>query len=187
MTHSFLSEINSTITLPMEAIPVLEENHTLKSYAKGDPFLKAGQKNTILGFLEKGLLRSYFIDDKGNEVTTAFIEEGTFFTDVMSFPTQGISERTLEAVVASEVVVFSQQQLQVLRTSIAVWEQFERLYYQKVLQEKVAFQRKLTQSNVNKAYRLFVAQYKQAAKYAPRKQIASFLGISRYTLSRIKL
>ncbi len=185
--ENLYSEIENTIILPKEAYLLIEENCSINTYSKGEPFLKAGSRNTILGFLQKGLFRSYYIDIEGKEITTAFIEEGTFFTDLNSFSNKSISKRTIEAIENSQVFFFTEKQQEILREKIESWKEFEKLYYGKILKRKVNFQRELTQSNVTEGYRLFSEEYKQAVKYAPRKQIASFLGISPYTLSRIKL
>ena len=56
-----------------------------------------------------------------------------------------------------------------------------------VLGWKVNFQRKLTSGSKKEAYQLFIDTYNQSAKYAPRQYIASFLGMTPFTLSRIKL
>ncbi|MEM1217901.1 MAG: Crp/Fnr family transcriptional regulator, partial [Bacteroidota bacterium] len=60
-------------------------------------------------------------------------------------------------------------------------------YYEQVLFNKVQFQQQLRQSNAKKAYQLFTEHYPYAAQHAPKHCIASFLGLSPYTLSRVRL
>ncbi len=103
MFEKMFSEIESTTTFPEEAYLTIKDNCIVKNIAKSDTFLKAGDKNTILGFLQTGLFRSYFADEGGNLITTSFIEEGNFFTDLNSFPDKSKSERTLEALSDSKV------------------------------------------------------------------------------------
>ncbi|WP_093667702.1 hypothetical protein [Tenacibaculum sp. MAR_2009_124] len=67
------------------------------------------------------------------------------------------------------------------------WGLFETKYFEKILKDKINFQRELTQSSKKEALQLFMEEYPQSAKFAPRQNIASFLGMTPYTLSRIKL
>ena len=85
-----------------------------------------------------------------------------------------------------ELLVFDWASLDRLRMLIPNWNQFEQTYLSKVMLDKIHFQRDMANSSAAEAYAHFLKQYPQAAKFAPRNQIASFLGISHYTLSRIK-
>jgi hypothetical protein len=67
------------------------------------------------------------------------------------------------------------------------WQTFEFKYFEKILKDKVNFQRELTIRTKKEALELLINDYPQTAKYAPRQYIASFLGMTPYTLSRIKL
>ncbi|APD07664.1 non-specific serine/threonine protein kinase [Flavobacteriaceae bacterium UJ101] len=166
----------------------LLEKWIARELKQQDNFIEIGQRNNLVGFLKTGLLRSYYYDDNGNEQTTAFIEQGSFFSELKSYQTQEPSERTIEALEPSEIFVLTTNDIKDLRKTIPNWELFEIKYFEKILREKVNFQRELlTKSSKKEALELFIKEYPQSAKYAPRQYIASFLGMSPYTLSRIKL
>jgi len=157
-----------------------------KSLPKGGYLLRWGQQNTMIAFVVSGLLRAYYEDEAGQELTTGFLEAGLFCTDLTSFQNRGASERNIEALMPCELLVFDWTSLDRLRMLIPGCNQFEQNYLSKVLLDKIHFQRDMVNSSASEAYQRFLKQYPQAAKFAPRNQIASFLGISHYTLSRIR-
>lgn len=153
---------------------------------KGSLFLKAGITNRNLGFLVSGLMRSFHVDEKGNEHTTGFMQEGKFCTDLNSFRTGGLSERNIEVLVDADLLVLSVGSLQIFRKEVKDWMHLESEYLSQVLMDKIQFQQKIKSLDARKSYDLFLETYKQAALFAPQQQIASFLGISPFTLSRIR-
>ena len=92
------SEIKSIVELSECEISLIKEILYLRSFTKKEVFLKKGQKNDFIGYLKTGLFRSYYIDQNGNEITTAFIEEDSFFTDLNSFFDNNKSEITINVV-----------------------------------------------------------------------------------------
>jgi CRP-like cAMP-binding protein len=187
MNSKIFDIINEYTSITEDDYTHIKKKLNLTPFNRNQNFIEIGQKNKISGFLKKGLLRSYYYDDNGNEITTAFIEENSFFSELISYQTGGISERTIEALEPSIIYIFTEKDINYIRKSIENWEIFERKYYELILKEKVNFQRKLLNCNKKEAYQLFIDTYKQAAKYAPKQYIASFLGMTPFTLSRIKL
>ena len=187
MSRKIFDIINNFTSITEDEFSHIEQKLKLTLFNRNENFIEIGQKNKVLGFLEKGLLRSYYYDDNGNEITTAFIEENAFFTELNSYQTDNPSERAIEALEPSNIYIFTEEDIVEFRKSINNWHIFERQYYELILKEKVNFQRKLTRSTKKEAYQLFIDSYSQSAKYAPRQYIASFLGMTPFTLSRIKL
>ncbi len=187
MKNKLQSIISHFVPLMLDDIDLLVNTWTVKELKRNENFINSGQKNNLVGFLNKGLLRSYYHDDKGNELTTAFIEQNSFFSELKSYQTKKTSERTIEALEPSEIFVLNTTNILELRKRISNWELFEIKYFEKILRDKISFQRELTQSSKKEALELFMKEYPQSAKFAPRQYIASFLGMTPYTLSRIKL
>ena len=179
--------ISEFVSITFEDIDRLLEKVKVKKLGRQDDFITIGQKNDSVGFLRSGLLRSYFYDEKGNEQTTAFIEPSSFFSELKSYQTSNPSERTIEAIESSEVLIINAKDFDYLRKNIPNWRTFEIKYFEKILKNKVDFQRELTTSSKKEALELFMNEYPYSAKFAPRQYIASFLGMTPYTLSRIKL
>ncbi|MEO0895649.1 MAG: Crp/Fnr family transcriptional regulator [Bacteroidota bacterium] len=152
---------------------------------KGEFLLEMDRENDKVSYLESGLLRSYYDDEEGKEITSGFFQEDSFCTDLMSFQSGGKSKRSIEALLDCELYFLSKSNLTLIRRQVSEWLLFEQHYIANLLLGKVNFQRELANSNTQEAYERFNEQYNQAARFAPRYQIASFLGISPFTLSRI--
>ncbi len=179
--------VSQFINLDKEAESFLSNHSTLKNYKKGATFLEEGKRNNKMGYLVTGLIRSFYHNDEGEELTTGFYEENSFFTDLESYEAGGNSRRTLEALIDSQVLEIEMKVMNHFRANVFHWITFERDYLMALLSKKIAFQRELTNGSTQHAYLQFLKNYPQAALFAPRYQIASFLGMSPYTLSRMKL
>ena len=153
---------------------------------KGSYYLKEGSPNRKISFVESGLLRGFYIDQSGDEITSGFYEPGGFCTDLHSFRSEQYSQRTIEAISDCELLTFGEDAQQQILSNIKDWAYFEQKYIADLLLQKVNFQRKIANSSAFEAYQLFADYYTEALRFAPRYQIASFLGISPFTLSRIK-
>ena len=187
MNEEIAKILNEFVSISSEEVEVLTKKWSLKKFNRQENFIEINKPNNLIGFLKKGLLRSYFYDENGDEQTTAFIQQGSFFSDLKSYQTNTPSERNIEALETSEIYILSNNDLVQLRSSIPNLQQFEIKYFEKILKEKIEFQRSLTTLSKKEALKIFIKAYPQAAKFAPRQYIASFLGMTPYTLSRIKL
>ena len=99
--HIDISEKHSVLIL---------KNTYVKEYTPLDYFFEKDQKNDRIAFVISGVFRSYFLDKKGNEITSNFIKENEIIGDTVSF--QLNSDRTQETIYIQaetycKVVVFS--------------------------------------------------------------------------------
>lgn len=187
MYPSFFAEIEQFVMLSTEEKELIRQHLVPQQIAKGDFFLREGQTNPGIAFLQEGLIRSYYINEEGEEVTSGFTQPIAFFTDLTSYQNEVPSARNLRAILPCALLLLPTASLRKLSTLIPGLVQFQNAYYEKVLYNKVHFQQKLRQASAKKAYQLFIEQYPFASQYAPKHCIASFLGLSPYTLSRVRL
>ena len=73
------------------------------------------------------------------------------------------------------------------RKNIDGWIDFENNYFQNKILCTLHFYQKISQLNALESYKLFIDKYENIANKANKKYIASFLGLSSYTLSRLRL
>ncbi|MEM8894569.1 MAG: cyclic nucleotide-binding domain-containing protein, partial [Bacteroidota bacterium] len=71
--------------LNQEEIDVLRPQLEVKAYRKKEFFLERGQVQKGLGFIMEGLTRRYYINEKGNDITTGFNKEYEYITDYPAF------------------------------------------------------------------------------------------------------
>jgi len=141
-------------------------------------------KNLI--FVEKGILRSYSIDNKGNEHIIQFAPEGWWISDVYSFLTGEAAVYNIEAIEDSELLLISKSSLDELYERVPKFERYFRLLSQANM---VATHRRLTSTlsaSADEKYLRLHSAYPNIVARVPQHMIASYLGITHETLSRVR-
>ncbi len=141
-------------------------------------------KNLI--FVEKGILRSYSVDNKGNEHILQFAPEGWWISDVYSFLTGEAAVYNIEAIEDSELLLISKSSLDELYERVPKFERYFRLLSQANM---VATHRRLTASlsdSADEKYLRLLSAYPNIVARVPQHMIASYLGITPETLSRVR-
>ncbi|MCF8454218.1 MAG: Crp/Fnr family transcriptional regulator [Pedobacter sp.] len=141
-------------------------------------------KNLV--FVEKGILRSYSVDSKGNEHILQFAPEGWWISDVYSFLTGEAAVYNIEAIEDSELLLISRSSLDELYERVPKFERYFRLLSQANM---VATHRRLTASlsdSADEKYLRLLSSYPNIVARVPQHMIASYLGITPETLSRVR-
>ena len=141
-------------------------------------------KNLI--FVEMGILRSYSVDSKGNEHILQFAPEGWWISDVYSFLTGEAAVYNIEAIEDSELLLISRSSLDELYERVPKFERYFRLLSQANM---VATHRRLTASlsdSADEKYIRLLSAYPNIVARVPQHMIASYLGITPETLSRVR-
>lgn len=159
---------------------------TPKRLRKKHFLLQEGDVCKYTAFVEKGLLRSYTVDEKGAEHILQFALEGWWMSDMYSFFTNAPSAYNIEALEDSELLLITRQSHEMLLAEIPSLERYFRILTQNNL---VATQRRLMESlsrSAEEKYMTFVQTYPDCLQRVPQHMIASYLGITRETLSRLR-
>lgn len=137
-------------------------------------------------FVEKGLLRSFTIDDKGNEHILQFSMQGWWASDLYSFLTSEPSAYNIEALEDSELLLITKSSWDELLKKVPTFERYFRILIQNNL---IATQRRLMGSlseTAEEKYERLVAESPSLLQRVPQHMIASYIGMTRETLSRIR-
>lgn len=148
--------------------------------------LQKGDVCKYTAFVEKGVLRSYSTDEKGNEHILQFALEGWWMADLYSFLTQEPSHFDIDAIEDCELLLITQPSWDLLMDKIPTLERYFRLLIQNNL---IATQRRLMGSmseTAEEKYVKLVASFPDCIQRVPQHMIASYLGITRETLSRTR-
>lgn len=165
-----------------EFYALLKDTRLLKS----DFFLKEGEKCKYLGFIRKGTLRCFYINDQGREINFGFYFENEFFTDYESILCDTVSNMNIQALENCEILLLSKEDLQDLYKKEAYWQQFGRVMSEKIyLDAKKRIDDLLCYSPENRYLNLLKKQPELVQKIA-QKHIASYLGVTEQSLSRIR-
>jgi len=149
-------------------------------------FLEKGKVATRLGYLRKGLMRSFFYDDRADDITTHFFKQGTVVISMKSFNDQVPSREFIVAMEDCELDVITYERMMALMKVVPAWRQIakdvDEFKFNSLMNRSIQLQT-LTASE---RYQLFVKKHPDILQRVALKHIASYLGIDIATLSRIR-
>ena len=156
-----------------------------KVILEGDYFLKEGQYVKLMGFVEKGILREFlYVNDK--EVTKWFSNSGYFAVDLSGFLFDKKSKVNYQAMTDVELLVISKEDYNKISARVPRWDKLEKMFLAKcftVLENRVVSHLAL---NAEERYNQLFAFNPSLFNEVPLNQIASMLGMTAETLSRIR-
>ena len=179
-------KINSIVPISKEEFDYCKTLFLSKKLRKRRYFLQEGDVCKYQAFVEKGILRSYTIDKKGSEHILQFASEGWWMADLSSYLTNEPSFLNIDAIEDSELLLITRSSWEEAMKKIPSLEHYFRIILQKHL---VATQKRLLQSlseTAEEKYIRFVNTYTDCLQRVPQHMIASYLGIKRETLSRVR-
>ncbi len=148
--------------------------------------LSQGEVCNFEAYIVKGCLKKYYIDEKGDEVILQFAIEDWWISDIGSFSEQTPSNLFIEALEDTELLIIDYTNKEKIFQEIPGLERVFRLMIQRayaVLESR--FYSSIAKS-AEERYVEFVKKYPAIVQRVPQTQIASFLGITPESLSRIK-
>jgi CRP-like cAMP-binding protein len=157
-----------------------------KKLRKKQYLLQEGDVCKYNTFVSKGLLRSYTIDNKGTEHILQFAFEGWWIGDIYSFLTEKPSLFNIEALEACELLLITRPSWELLLNKIPSFERYFRILIQNNL---IATQKRLMgtlSESAEEKYTNLINNFPGCLQRVPQHMIASYLGITRETLSRIR-
>ncbi len=173
-------------SLDKQQMGLLLEKAKESTLSKGAYFSEAGKIARQVGFLSAGIIRFFYHDDNGQEVTSYFMAERNFFVDLNSFNNQVPSSGYIQAVTDCKLIVFSQRDWQGLSTTIDGWDKIVQQIISKAMLEKIDKINPLLSADATTRYTTFLAQYPILTNRIPLSYLASYLGITQSSLSRIR-
>lgn len=161
-------------------------HHKKRTVRKGDHILKQGQISKSYWILEAGLIRSFVIDTDGNEITTEFYTAGEVVIEVASVFKQEPTQETFQALTDCELWEINFEDFQAVFVGIPAFAEWGRMWMTFALTlQKDRMLNMITQSAQHR-YSLLLEQKPMIIQQAPLKYIASYLGVTDTSLSRIR-
>ncbi|MGO4820940.1 Crp/Fnr family transcriptional regulator [Flavobacterium sp. W21_SRS_FM7] len=186
MYDQLARSIGEKVTLTAAEFELCKTFFIPKKIRKKQTLLLEGDICTYNAFIEKGILRSYTIDEKGNEHSVQFAFEGWWITDLSSFLLGQTSTYTIEALEDSELLLLTSSAREELMDTLPKFERYQRLLLQNAY---IALQTRinaaLNDSAEEKYVKLSIA-YPEVVARVPQHMIASYLGLTPETLSRVR-
>lgn len=178
--------INKISRLSLDSLSSIVEHAMEIEVKKGDYFVKEGEVSREIGFLTKGIVRSYYISNEGKEYNKTLFAAPNIIGSYVSLitgqpnrlPQQALTDCTVTKIPLSIIEHLSQEQIEIERMRRKIAEMFF------VLKEKRELEMALLQAE--ERYLIFREEYPNVEQLIPQYHIASYLGISATQLSRIR-
>ncbi len=182
---SLLSYLHSLIPVSSELEKEIQRISKPLSVTRNQSLLNIDERCNNIFFVEKGLLRGFYFEES-KEITSWFAQEGEFATCFYSFIAKEPSYETIQSLENSELIQLSYADLQNVYSRFPETERVGRLitenYYMKLEERLLNIQFKTAKERYNK----LMNSRPTLLQRASLGQIASYLGITQETLSRIR-
>ncbi|WP_308993736.1 Crp/Fnr family transcriptional regulator [Mariniflexile litorale] len=172
-------------TLNKQQIDLIISKSKELTLQKDDYFSEAGKVPKQVGFVVKGVVRGCYYNNKGEEVTRCFISENSLMVDYVNFEADTVSSEYLQACTDCKLVVFSKQNWEELSQIIVGWDHIKNKMVQICMYEKSRKGPVISQDATTR-YLEFMENYPSLINRVPLIHIASYLGVTQQSLSRIR-
>jgi CRP-like cAMP-binding protein len=181
----FIKANTPNIMVNNEALEKITEHFEERTFEKNDFLLKDGM-NSGYFYLADGFMRAFTYDTQGNEVTTNFYPKDRVVFEVASFFLHTPSTEYIQAITRCKGYLASFAAINSLFHSVPEFREFARMM---LVKEFVAYKQR-TLAMINKSaeerYSEFLQNNEEIFQYAQLKHIASYLGVTDTSLSRIR-
>lgn len=181
----FVKATTPNIMLSQQAQEKIAEHFEERTFSKNDFLLKAGW-NSCYFYLAEGFMRAFTYDTQGNEVTTFFYPKNRVVFEIASLFLHTPSVEYIEAITECKGYVVSFDSLNMLYHTVPEFREFARMV---MVKEFVAYKQR-TLAMINKSaedrYSELLNNNREIFRHAQLKHIASYLGITDSSLSRIR-
>ena len=152
---------------------------------KEDYFSEAGKIPKQVGFILEGVIRGCYYNNKGEEITRCFISENSLVCDYVNFEANASSSEYLQAVTDCSLIVFSKKNWEELSHIIVGWDNIKNKMVQLCMYQKSRKGPVISQDATTR-YLEFLENYPSLTNRVPLSYIASYLGVTQQSLSRIR-
>ena len=186
MFEKLIESVGQKVTLSSKELETLQSFFIPKKVRKRQYVLNAGDVCQYITLVEKGLLRSFTVDDDGHEHVVQFASEGWWVSDVGSFVSGKDALYNIEALEDSELLHLTRQAMDELLIQLPVMERLFRLLMQNNI---IALQRRVVaymSLSAEEKYLKLMEVAPDIMNRASQQHIASYLSVTPETLSRIR-
>lgn len=185
-SFSLKSFLTSNLNIEESQIASIIEKCKKKSVKKDEFLLREGEYCRFTFFVEQGLLRQFSTDKKGKEHILHFAPERWLVTDRESIYFNQPANYAIQALEDSSVVLIDEQVIHQLSTNIPGFADFNNLLLHNHIRHLQNRINQLLSATAEERYLAFVKMYPDILLRVPQTLVASYLGITPESLSRVR-
>lgn len=153
---------------------------------KGESFIKKNQNNSKEYFVIEGICRSYINDTEGQEITITFFCQNSIISPYLSRTTKGKSDLNFQALTHMKLGAMNASEFENLMVENLEIREFGNTVLRNELKQKVEKEIDLASSTASERLLKFRKKYPLLENLIPHQAIATYLGITNISLSRLR-
>jgi len=181
-----LSNISKHISLTSEETDFFTTLLHSRSLEPGEFLLREGEVCRYESFINKGCLKSYYMDENADEHIVDFLIEEWWADDLYSFFTGTPAKSNIKAIEKTELIQISKNNLELLFQKVSKFERFFRILFQNAYIAQKNQINQILSAPAEERYILFLKHKPYAYKRFSQKDIASYIGVTPQFLSGLK-
>jgi CRP-like cAMP-binding protein len=178
--------IQQVFPMPMAMAETIVEYFHREHFKKGDYLLTEGKICPTYHLLEEGLVRAYTHDREGNDVTTAFYSGNGVVCEIFSFFKRVPSRENFQALTDCATWAISFEGLQEVFHNLPAFREFGRTVLVNAYAQLKLHALSSLHNTAEERYLNLLNTHPDVFQHAQLKQIASYLGVTDTSLSRIR-
>ncbi|MFH6948977.1 Crp/Fnr family transcriptional regulator [Flavobacterium sp. FlaQc-51] len=182
----FIEYILQFGSLNQQQIDLVLKKANILELHKDEYFSEAGKVAQQVGFVLNGIVRVCYYNNKGEEITKYFIDENNLVVDLESFENEIPSTAYVQAITDTTIMVFSKKDWKELSNTIVNWDAIVHKVVSRALMQKVERRSPQISEDATTRYLKFLEIYPNVVNRVPLSFVASYLGITQSSLSRIR-
>lgn len=186
MYERYFHHFNEKVHLTQEEWELIQNYLTVKKLRKRQYLLQEGDVCKLVAFVEKGALRLYNVSENGTEHIVLFAVEGQFMTDLYSTFTGEPSIYNIDAIEDSELVLITRTASDELRKLSPKYQEFAFLETSEAYIQLAQRMTSVISLSLEQRYQELITNYPDIAQRVPQHMIASYMGLTPETLSRVR-
>lgn len=159
---------------------------TKRDLNKADYFIRQGETCKEVAFVLSGTFRSFYISDKGEEITYCITFPNNLMTAYSSFITGQSTDENIQAITSVALLIIPKNKIDYLASKNPNWIKFLKIVAE---QQYIELEKRIFQLQKNNAFHRYMDLIKNQPEYIqniPLQYLASYLGITQRHLSRIR-
>ena len=178
--------VNKVSPVSEGSLDLISDLTLVEVYEKGDVFIDRGKRNNKEYFVYEGVCRSFLLSPEGEEVTISYFPEGSVLSPNKTRTANQISHLNFQALTRLTVASLNADKFEQLMINHIDIREFGNMVLQNELLAKVEKEIGLASLNAKERLILFREKYHFLENLISHADIASYLGITNISLSRLR-